>query len=339
MEQDNQKTLRERPSFEGSATDPAMTENREPKERGPHFGRRRVAETPFRQGPDSANDPIVQAWNGVLFDKFTRFKHILTEGLSVHSRAWFAAHPAGKGQRIIDIGCGFGDTTIDLARAVGPEGFASGVDCAENFIRASINDAKETGVGNIEFFVADVQAEPLRGPYDAAFSRFGTMFFASPVAALRNVRRSLRPGATFTQIVWRKREDNPWLHAAEQRVRQIVPVVSHDQTDQVHCGPGPFSMAGPDMVSDILGSAGFEKIRFERFDADICIGQTVEEAVSFAMALGPAGEIIRLAGEEGQRRTAHVIEALRQVMEDFQRSDGSVWAPSSTWFVECRCPY
>ena len=136
-------------------------------------------------------------------------------------------------------------------------------------------------------------------------------------------------------IVWRRREENPWLHDAELRVREIVPVVSHEDTDQVHCGPGPFSMAGPDMVSSMLRGAGYDRIAFERFDADICIGGDLAEAIEFAMALGPAGEIIRLAGEEGEKRKPEIIVALREALAPYARGDG-VWAPSSTWFVTAR---
>ena len=138
-------------------------------------------------------------------------------------------------------------------------------------------------------------------------------------------------------IVWRRREENPWLHDAELCVRALVPVVSHEDTDQVHCGPGPFSMAGPDLVSTMLRSAGFDRITFERFDTDICIGRDLNEAIEFAMALGPAGEIIRLAGEEGDERKAQVIAALRRTLSRYVRPDG-VWAPSSTWFVTARNP-
>lgn len=138
-------------------------------------------------------------------------------------------------------------------------------------------------------------------------------------------------------IVWRRREENPWLHEAELRVKEIVPVVSHEDTDQVHCGPGPFSMAGPDMVSSMLRSAGYDRIGFERFDADICIGKNVDEAIEFAMALGPAGEIIRLAGEEGEKRKPEVVVALRETLAPYSRDDG-VWAPSSTWIVTARNP-
>jgi ubiquinone/menaquinone biosynthesis C-methylase UbiE len=283
------------------------------------------------------NEIVVEAWNTVLFDKFSRFKHLLVAGLSGHSDELLSRGLFRPGDRVLDVGCGFGDSTIRIAGLVGPEGAAVGVDCAANFIREGEREAAATGTANASFFVADVQEDDLRGPYDNAFARFGTMFFMSPVAALRNIRRSLKPGGKLAQIVWRRREDNPWVHEAELRVREIVPVVSHEETDQVHCGPGPFSMAGPDMVSAMLKAAGFDRIAFERFDADICIGRDLDEAVEFAMALGPAGEIIRLAGAEGERLKPEVSRSLRETLVRYERRDG-IWAPSSTWFIIARNP-
>jgi hypothetical protein len=96
-------------------------------------------------------------------------------------------------------------------------------------------------------------------------------------------------------------------------------------------------MAGADTVSALLRSAGCDRIAFERHDADICIGRDLTDAVEFAMALGPAGEIIRLAGEEGERRKPEVFMALRETLAPYARSDG-VWAPSSTWIVTARSP-
>jgi hypothetical protein len=96
-------------------------------------------------------------------------------------------------------------------------------------------------------------------------------------------------------------------------------------------------MSGPDLVSTMLQSAGYDRVTFERFDADICIGRNLEEAIEFAMALGPAGEIIRLAGEEGVRLTPVVKEALSEVLVQFC-SERGVWAPSSTWFITARNP-
>jgi ubiquinone/menaquinone biosynthesis C-methylase UbiE len=286
---------------------------------------------------DDSNRIAVEAWNTVLYDKFCRFKHLLIEGLSQHSDAALERCRLEPGSRVLDVGCGFGDSTLQIARRVGNEGEAVGLDCAGNFIRDAENEARSRGVANARFFVGDAQGGDLRGPYDHAFARFGTMFFEMPGAAMRNVRKSLRKGGTFTQVVWRRREDNPWLHAAELRVREIVPVISHEETDQVHCGPGPFSMASADVVSSMLRAAGFERITFERYDCDICIGRDMDDAVEFAMALGPAGEIIRLAGEEGVRRSPQVVTALREALAPFERSDG-IWGPSSTWIISAMNP-
>lgn len=286
---------------------------------------------------ETDNTIPIEAWNTILFEKFCRFRHVLTDGLSSHSDELLSRRSYPPGARVLDIGCGFGDTTQIIARQVGSGGEAVGVDCAANFVDAAKREVAEASVKNASFFVADVQADDLRGPYDYAFSRFGTMFFNLPGVALRNVRRALAPGGEFSIIVWRRREDNPWVHEADLRVRDIVPVISHADTDEVHCGPGPFSMAGADTVSDLQRSAGFERIAFERYDADICIGRTLDDAIAFAMALGPAGEIIRLAGAEGEKRKNSVVAALRETLSPHQRADG-VWTASSTWFITARNP-
>jgi ubiquinone/menaquinone biosynthesis C-methylase UbiE len=287
------------------------------------------------------NAIVIEAWNTVLFEKFCRFRHLLVDNLVRHSDELLRRHPLRPGQRVLDVGCGAGDTTCTIARQVGPGGSATGIDCAPNFVELARADAARAGVSNVAFGVADVQLEPLGGPYDAAFSRFGTMFFNTPGAALRNIRRSLAPGAVLRCIVWRRREDNLWLYEAEQCAREIVPVVSHAETKEVHCGPGPFSMAGADLVSDLLRASGYEQIAFERFDTDLCIGRDLDEAVQFGLELGPAGEILRLAGDVGRELTPRVERAVRKALEPYVRGglhDGQVWVPSSTWFVRAVNP-
>ena len=277
----------------------------------------------------------IEAWDTILFEKFSRFRWVVTNGLSAHSDELLGRRPYPAGARVLDVGCGFGDTTRSIARQVGPEGYASGVDCAANFVAVATEEAREAGIANASFFVADVQTEDLRGPYDFLFARFGTMFFNAPVAALRNMRNALRSGGELTMIVWRRREDNPWVHEAELCVKGIVPVVSHEDTDEVHCGPGPFSMAGPDLVSDMLRIAGYDRISFERFDTDICIGRSLDDAIEFAMALGPAGEIIRLAGDAGEALRDEVVASLRKTFANHLQTAGVIM-PSSSWFVTAR---
>jgi len=284
------------------------------------------------------NDIVIEAWNTVLFEKFTRFKYLFIEGYASISEEALKRNKPSEGASVLDVGCGFGDCTIQIAKSLGKDGVATGVDCASNFIDECNKAATDESVGNAKFFVADVERDNLRGPYDQAFARFGTMFFNLPGLAMKNVRTALKPGGKFTQVVWRKREDNPWLHDAELCVRDIVPVVSHEDTNAVHCGPGPFSMSGPDMVSDMLQAVGFERVQFERFDTDICIGRNLEEAIQFALEIGPAGEIIRLAEEDGERLKGKVIEELGGVISKFIRDDGTIWAPSSAWFITAYNP-
>ena len=109
------------------------------------------------------------------------------------------------------------------------------------------------------------------------------------------------------------------------------------QSDEAHCGPGPFSMASADLVSDQLRAAGFDAITFERYDREICIGRTLQEAIDFALAIGPAGELIRLAGAAGERRKPEVLDALRSVLGGFA-SERGVYAPSSSWIIGARRP-
>src|SRR5262249_53995961 len=154
------------------------------------------------------NAEAVEAWNTVLFDKFVRFRHLITGGLGLHGDLALARYAPRAGARALDVGCGFADTTLQIARIVGDAGRAVGVDAAANFIAGGRREVEEAGARNVDLCVADVQTDDLGGPYDYAFSRMGVMFFASPVAAFRNVRRALAPGARLCVVVWRKREDN-----------------------------------------------------------------------------------------------------------------------------------
>ena len=278
----------------------------------------------------------IEAWNTFLFDKFVRFREEVTTGLAIHGEACLARHPPSRGARVADLGCGFGDTTRAIARLVGPSGEAVGIDAAPRFIEAAQTNARSEGVANARFLVADIERDALDGPYPYAFSRFGMMFFGNPGAALRNVRRSLAPGGRLVMCVWRRKDENPWLYDIEQRVLEIVPRPEETE-DQITCGPGPFSMASADLVSAQLLAAGFGRITFERFDADICIGATVDRAIDLAMALGPAGEVLRLAGEAAETKRPEVVAALRELFVGLPRPEGApptgVFGRSSSWIV------
>ncbi len=281
------------------------------------------------------NSEAIEAWNTVLFDKFCAYRDILCTGLGLHGEAAMDRAEPKPGEIVLDLGCGFGDTTQVLARRVGPTGQATGIDAAARFIEVARREAKEAGADNTRFLVGDVQGADLGGPYDLAFSRMGMMFFASPVAALRNVGKALGSGGRLAMVVWRKKDENPFLALVEQRVLEIVSVP--EQTNQVTCGPGPFSMASADVVSAQLLAAGFERPTFERFDGEIYVGRDLEAAMEFALTLGPAGEVMRLAGAEAERRRPEILAAVSEVLAPYVRPDG-VFGGSSSWIVTARVP-
>ncbi len=281
------------------------------------------------------NAEAIEAWNTVLFDKFCQYRDILTTGLGLHGEVAMDRGAPKPGAHVLDVGCGFGDTTVVLGRLVGETGRATGVDCASRFIDAARREASEAGAKNVNFLVADVQEGELGGPYDLAFSRMGVMFFASPVAALRNIRRSLKSGGRLSMAVWRKKEENPFLAAVENRVLEIVTVP--EKTEEVTCGPGPFSMASADVVSAQILKAGFVRPTFERFDGEIFVGKDLASAIEFALSIGPAGEVMRLAGEEGAKKRPEVVAAVGEVLAPFVRATG-VYGMSSSWIITAQAP-
>jgi SAM-dependent methyltransferase len=281
------------------------------------------------------NEEATEAWSGVLFDRFVQFRDLIVVGLTGFGDVAMNMYPPQPGDRVLDIGCGFGDTTQQLAGLVGPQGEAMGIDVAEPFIKASIEEAAEAGVENVEFLAGDVQVMDLGGPYDYAFSRMGVMFFGNPVQAFRNIRGALLPGGRFVASVWRRKLDNEWVHRTEQVVEQYLE--EPEESDEPRCGPGPFSMANADTVSEQLQIAGFEQPTFTRCDLPLRIGDDLERAIEFNMALGPAAELIRLSGDEADKIRPKLEREIREVLADFD-GDGGVSAPASTWIVTARVP-
>jgi len=276
-----------------------------------------------------------EAWNGVLFDRFVQYRNIVVEGLAPHGTEAIRTDPPAVGDRVLDIGCGFGDASQELAAAVGPTGSVLGVDIAPNFIETARAEAAAAGVGNVRFEVHDVQATRFEDTFDYAFSRFGTMFFDNPVPALRNVRQALKPGGRLCIVVWRRKVDNPWMYEAEKVVKPLVP--EPEETDEPRCGPGPFSMADADTTSGQLKSAGFVDIALRRHDQPIRTGKTLDEAVEVNLALGPAAEAVRLAGDQAAAIRPQLEELLRRALAPFETPDGIV-AQASTWIVTARVP-
>lgn len=282
----------------------------------------------------SQENDYVQFWNHTLAEKFERFRDILMNGLSHHSRTPLNKLHLQNGSKILDVGCGWGDTAIELAKKTGPSGYVLGLDCVDQFLHAGRNGARLENLENIEFINADVETYPFEAEFDLCFSRFGMMFFESPVAAMRNVYSALRPGGKLLFIVWRRIEDNPWFDIPKQVVLDFLPPPGDSA---LTCGPGPFSMANPDVVSKQLEIAGFQDITFERCDGSVQVGNSAENAMEFQLALGPAGEVYREAGLIARERSEEIKHALRESLAPFEK-DGTIVMQSSSWAIQAIKP-
>ena len=276
------------------------------------------------------NEEALEAWNGVLFDRFLQYRKLVVDGLGAHGDEALRLHGPREGDRALDIGCGFGDTAQQIAQIVGESGSVLGIDVAPRFIDVAQQEARNAGLDHLRFAVADLQTTTFEETFDYAFSRFGTMFFALPVPALRNVANALAPGGRLCLVVWRRKLDNPWLHVAEEVVDRLVEEA--EETDEPTCGPGPFSMANADTVAEQLTIAGFTDIGFRRCDIPYRIGADVDEAISYNMAIGPAGEAIRLAGAQADAMRAQIESDLRDALSAYATADGVVLG-ASTWIV------
>ena len=282
------------------------------------------------------NAEATDAWNGPLFDIWIEYRDIVAEGLREHGEAAIAANPPTLGDRVLDIGCGLGDTTVRLAGIVGETGHAHGVDVAERMIATARTETAEAGIENVSFDVRDVEVTRFEDVFDYAFSRMGTMFFANPVAALRNVRHALAPGGMLNMVVWRRKLDNEFMHRAELVVADYLE--EPEESDAPRCGPGPFSMANADTVTDVLKHAGFGEARLARQDLPYKIGNDLEQAVAFNMALGPAAEVLRLWGDRVDEIRPKIAQDLREMLSEYVVAGGAVVAPSSTWAITARAP-
>jgi len=290
----------------------------------------------FDAVPAGPNAEYVECWNDVLTPKWVRFRHLLSGNGQVHSDLAYPSLDVRAGQRALDVACGFGENTLELAERVGKSGSALGIDCTRAFVEIARREARVAGAHNVAYQLGDIErAELAPHSFDVAVSRFGIMYCASPVRALRAIGRALVPGGRLGLIAWRRIADNQCWELAERIALRHLP---RPGAEAQTCGPGPFSMADRETNLRILAAAGFEHASATRLDAELCVGRTLEEAIEYQMMVGPAGYVIREAGERGARALPRIRGELEQALRAHQRSDGSVWLGSSTWFLHARTP-
>lgn len=264
-------------------------------------------------------------WNGDAAARWIGARERMDRSMASITAAALARAAPRAGERVLDVGCGCGTTTLLLAERVAP-GAAVGVDISAPMIEVA-RGRVPAGTA-VEFLVADAAEHRFAPPFDLAFSRFGVMFFADPPAAFRNLRAALAPGGRLVFVCWRALAENAWAAAPLAAARDLLPPV--DPPDP-HA-PGPFAFADRDRLHGILAAAGFGEIAIDAHDDRMLVGSSVEEATDHAMMMGPLSRLI--AGAPDELRAA-IRPRVAAAVERFATGDG-VAAPAAVWLVSSR---
>ena len=275
----------------------------------------------------------VADWNGQSGEYWAVNQARLDAMFAVFGQAAIEAAAPATGERVLDVGCGAGASSLDLAARVGAGGQVLGVDISEPLIgRARALAPQDTPV---LFQVADASSAELpEGAFDMLFSRFGVMFFDDPTAAFTHMRRALRPGGRVAFVCWRGVAENDWVRLPMIAIKDIVPLPAPPGPDV----PGPFSFGDRGRVERILTTAGFTDITIAPFDASISFGQgetrdaAIDDAVKMAFEGGPLSLV--LADQPDDIR-AHAWAAVRAAFAGLP-GERSVMINGAAWIVTAR---
>jgi SAM-dependent methyltransferase len=281
----------------------------------------------------SAHQLPAEEWAGAMGDKWLanvdRF-----EGMIAPAGEALMAHAGYRqGERVVDIGCGAGGTTIEIARAVGPDGEVLGIDIGPMLTAESERRAKAAGLSNIRFMTADAATvRPEGAPFDRLFSRFGSMFFGDPPAAFANLRAMLRSGGRADLGVWASPSENRWvgdMMAIAGRYLDLPAPVPHS--------PGPFALDDPDYVRPLLANAGFDRVEITMWRGKQMIGGAGSDpasAAAFAFDALPIGDAFAEAPPEVRERA---VGELRDLFAANQTPEG-VRMEAAAWLVTAYAP-
>jgi SAM-dependent methyltransferase len=278
-------------------------------------------------GTDDLHERQVAFWNGpggeIWVARLTRMDAMLAP---VADAAIAHAAPR-RGERVLDIGCGAGTTTLALADAVGPAGHVTGLDVSAPLLELA--RSRSTGVGNVDWVLADASRHVLPpASADLLFSRFGVMFFGDPASAFANLRGALRPGGRLVFACWRSFDQNPWMGVPLRAVQTLVPPLPRPGPDD----PGPFSFGDRARVERILTQAGFAAPRFTPFDLaiDVAGSQGVDMAVAQSLDVGPARALLQ---DQPPDVVAAAAAAIRTALLPYVEGN-SVRLPGAVWLVD-----
>jgi SAM-dependent methyltransferase len=256
------------------------------------------------------NREQIDYWNDNAGRKWVTLGDLLDLQLARLGEATMDQLGVGPGESVLDVGCGCGATTVELARRVGADGSVTGIDISTVMLERAAGRPLPEGAGRVAFVNADAQTAEL-GPAasDAVFSRFGVMFFADPVAAFANLRRALVPGGRIGFVCWQDVGANPWVRVPLLAVAPLVELPPPPEPG----APGPFAFADRQRVERILAEAGFDDIAFGDLAGELLVGGggDLERTVDFTLEIGPVSRVLADADDAVRERArAAVLAAL-----------------------------
>ncbi|HEY5105762.1 MAG TPA: methyltransferase domain-containing protein [Caulobacteraceae bacterium] len=281
-----------------------------------------------RRDPTSENADQIAFWNAASGETWVKFQRSLDLELAPLGRAAIDALAPRRGERIIDVGCGCGQTTLELARRLGEKGAITGIDVSGPMLRVAEATARGASLAQARFVEADAQTFAFpQAAADAAFSRFGVMFFADPVAAFTNLRAALAPGGRLAFICWRDISENPFMTLPFEAAAHLL---GEPQPATDPSAPGPFAFADPDRLHTILAAAGFTHIDLRPHDDRIGSGD-LDQSTEVSLRMGPLGRALR----EQPHLVPAAREAVREALTPHLTANGVLIA-SASWIVTAR---
>ena len=272
----------------------------------------------------TANAAQIDYWNKTAGQTWVQYQDQLDRQIEPLGLEGIKVLSPSIGERILDVGCGCGQTTLTLAEQVGPTGAVTGVDISAPMLEVARARPVSDGAAHPTFLECDAQTAELgEGVYDAIFSRFGVMFFSDPVTAFKNIRRALKPHGRLTFVCWRPFQDNLWMRLPMEAARPFLP----PPTPTDPAAPGPFAFADAERIQSILGLAGFSEISLKPFDLAIG-GSSLDQTVALTFRVGPLASALR-----EQPDLKPVVEnAVRAAVSAYQTPQG-VLMPAAVWLV------
>ena len=278
------------------------------------------------------NSEQIAEWNGALGQRWVAMQQEIDRFVVPFGDAALKAAAPQPGERVIDIGCGCGDTSIEIARMVGAAGAVLGVDVSQPMLAVARARGGLANYAHLAFRDGDASEAELPGNTDLLFSRFGVMFFSQPSPAFSHMRKSLRAGGRCVFVCWRTPRDNPWAMTPLSAARAAMGVTPAPADPNA---PGPFAFADEERLRGILSGAGFGAIDVQRFDVAIPIGATPRSAAENAVQIGPVSRLVR---EVGAEHLPVILDAVERALAPLAAPDGHVSLNGSTWIVSATNP-